>query len=60
MNTNKKIFQAFNVKGCNEVKEENKFTPRITAINNADRRRLFDHFNEALYNRIIDIKNNRL
>ena len=83
MNTNEKIFQAFNPK-CNEVKEENEYKPKlriqssvypsedtiflskfqerqwhpiITAVNNADRRRTFDHFDEELLNRILDIKN---
>ena len=74
MNTNEKIFQAFNLK-CNEVKEDNEYKPKlriqstvyppngnlqwnpiITAVNNADRRRTFNHFNEDLLNRILDIK----
>lgn len=72
MNTNEKIFQAFNPK-CNEVKEDNEYKPKlriqstvcpqerqmhpiITAVNNADRRRTFDYFNEDLLNRILDIK----
>lgn len=37
--------------------EERQWHPVITAINNADRRRTFDNFNEDLLNRILDIKN---
>jgi len=37
--------------------EERKWNPTINAVNNADRRRTFDHFDVALYNRILDIKN---
>tara|TARA_Y100000004_G_scaffold156562_1_gene181770 strand:- start:252 stop:485 length:234 start_codon:yes stop_codon:yes gene_type:complete len=37
--------------------EERKFHPTINAVNNADRRRTFDHFDVVLYNRILDIKN---
>ena len=78
MNTNEKIFQAFNPK-CNEVKEDNEykpklriqssvhppeeerqFHPKISAINNSDRRQWFNNFNEDLLNRILDIKNNKL
>ena len=33
--------------------------PTINAINNADRRRAFNCFNEELLNRILDIKNNK-
>ena len=33
--------------------------PIITAVNNADRRRTFDHFDEELLNRILDIKQNK-
>ena len=37
--------------------KERQMHPIITAVNNADRRRTFDHFNEELLNRILDIKN---
>jgi len=37
--------------------EERQWYPTITAVNNADRRRTFDHFDEELLNRILDIKN---
>lgn len=40
--------------------EERQWHPIITAVNNSDRRRTFDHFNEDLLNRILDIKNNKL
>ena len=72
MNTNEKIHKAFNPKKRiveeNEYKpklriqssvypEERQYYPIITAVNNADRRRTFDNFNEDLLNRILDIKN---
>ena len=37
--------------------KERQMHPTITAVNNADRRRTFDHFDEELLNRILDIKN---
>jgi hypothetical protein len=40
--------------------EERQWYPTITAINNSDRRRTFDHFDCDLLNRILDIKNNKL
>tara|TARA_R100001163_G_scaffold65249_1_gene61802 strand:- start:620 stop:847 length:228 start_codon:yes stop_codon:yes gene_type:complete len=72
MNTNDLIRKFFNPKKKiveeNEYKpklriqssvypEERQYYPIITAVNNADRRRTFDHFDEVLYNRILDIKN---
>ena len=33
--------------------------PIITAVTNAARRRTFDHFDEELLNRILDIKQNK-
>ena len=39
--------------------EERQMHPTITAVNNADRRRTFDHFDEELLNRILDIKQNK-
>ena len=76
MNTNEKIFQAFNsgkkIEVENEYKpklriqssvypsdKERQMHPTITAVNNADRRRTFDHFDEELLNRILDIKQNK-
>jgi len=37
--------------------DDRKKYPTITAINNADRRRAFNRFNQNLLNRILDIKN---
>lgn len=42
-----------------DLEENRAFFPTITAVNNGDRRRTFDHFNEELLNRILDIKNNK-
>jgi len=72
MNTNDLIHKFFNphkkVEVENEYKpklriqstvypQERQIHPIITAVNNADRRRTFDHFDEELLNRILDIKN---
>ena len=36
--------------------QERQMHPIITAVNNADRRKAFNCFNEELLNRILDIK----
>ena len=74
MNTNEKIHKAFNPKKRivedNEYKpnlriqssvypQERQMHATITAVNNADRRRTFNCFNEELLNRILDIKQNK-
>ena len=55
MNTNEKIFKAFNT--INAEVKENIFKPKL-AINNSDLRLFWTNWNQKLVNRILDIKSN--
>ena len=57
MNTNEKIFKAFNT--INAEVKENIFKPKL-AINNSDRRLFWTNWNQKLVNRILDIKSKQI